>query len=61
MTPANYSYVSYPDYEYNYGFLYEMPFWNATRHTRNMSYDLRGDIPPLFYPTGPWNQSPRMF
>lgn len=30
------------------------PWWNSTRHTRNSSYDLRGDIPPYHYYTGPW-------
>jgi hypothetical protein len=30
------------------------PWWNSMRHTRNMSYDLRGDIPPYRYNTGPW-------
>jgi hypothetical protein len=35
-----------------------LPWWNSTRFTRNMSYDLRGDIQnPIFY-TGPWNISP---
>ena len=35
-----------------------LPWWNSTRFTRNMSYDLRGDIQnPIFY-TGPWNRSP---
>ena len=44
---------SYPPSNY---FMY--PFWNAsTRHTRNMSYDLRGDVPiPPSY-VGPWNIS----
>lgn len=23
---------------------YIQPWWNSTRHTRNMSYDIRGDI-----------------
>ncbi len=30
------------------------PWWNSMRHTRNMSYDLRGDIPPYQYNNGPW-------
>lgn len=30
------------------------PWWNSMRHTRNMSYDLRGEIPPYRYNTGPW-------
>jgi hypothetical protein len=33
------------------------PWWNSTRHTRNMSYDLRGDIPTSYYPVGPWLNS----
>lgn len=34
------------------------PFWNAsTRHTRNMSYDLRGDIPIMNQALMPFNMS----
>ena len=37
------------------------PLWNyPTRHTRNMSYDLRGDVPIWPYYIGPWLQSPRL-
>jgi len=36
----------------------QMMWNNGTRFTKYMSYDLRGGIPPIFYPTGPWNQSP---
>lgn len=37
----------------------QFPFWNTQiGTTRNMSYDLRGDIPPHLYYTGPWNISP---
>ena len=34
-----------------------LPWNNSTRFTRNMSYDLRGDVylPPYY--TGPWNNS----
>lgn len=35
-----------------------MPWWNSTRSTRNMSYDLRGDIPIVPSYVGPWNNSP---
>lgn len=36
-------------------------WWNSTRSTRNMSYDLRGDIPiPPSY-VGPWNISSYAF
>jgi hypothetical protein len=34
-----------------------LSWWNSTRHTKNMSYDIRGDIPPFSYYTGPWNNS----
>lgn len=34
-----------------------MPWWNSTRHTRNMSYDLRGDVPITPSYVGPWNNS----
>ena len=39
--------------------LYPMQFtWNnPTRFTRNMSYDIRGDILPFYYFVGPWNNS----
>lgn len=35
-----------------------LPWWNSTRFTRNSSYDIRGDIPPILYDVGPWNISP---
>lgn len=35
-----------------------LPWWNSTRFTRNMSYDIRGDIPPIHYDIGPWMVSP---
>lgn len=42
-----------------YDVMYPEMMWNnQTRFTKYMSYDLRGGIPPIFYPTGPWNQSP---
>lgn len=31
-----------------------LPFWNSTRDTKNMSYDIRGDIPPFYHPVGPY-------
>lgn len=37
------------------GFYY---FNMPTRSTRNMSYDLRGDISPIHQYVGPWNMSP---
>lgn len=37
------------------------PIWNMpTRYTRNMSYDLRGDVPIIPYHPGPWLLSPLM-
>jgi len=35
-----------------------LPWWNSTRDTSGMSYDIRGDIPPFRYPVGPWLNSP---
>ena len=41
-------------------FYNELPFWNMqVGTTRNMSYDLRGDIPIPIGPVGPWLNSPR--
>lgn len=37
------------------------PWWNATRHTRNMSYDLRGDVYIRPYDVGPWYNSPLIY
>lgn len=34
-----------------------LPWWNSTRDTKNMSYDIRGDVPPFRYPVGPWLNS----
>ena len=32
--------------------------WNMTsRHTRNMSYDIRGEVENPYFNTGPWNNS----
>ena len=33
-------------------------WWNSNRSTRNMSYDIRGDIPFFHSYVGPWNISP---
>ena len=35
-----------------------LPWWNSTRGTKNMSYDLRGDVPIIPYYVGPWYNSP---
>ena len=37
-----------------------LPWWNSTRNTRNMSYDIRGDVPidVQFIPT--WYASPHI-
>ena len=37
---------------------YLQPWWNSTRHTHNMSYDIRGDVHNRFSYTGIWNLSP---
>lgn len=37
----------------------EYPFWNSTRQTTNMSYDVRGDIPIPKTFISIWNKSPR--
>ena len=34
-----------------------LPWWNSTRDTKNMSYDLRGDIWPNYRYVGPWLNS----
>jgi hypothetical protein len=52
-------------YKYRYGYptyfkgsYVGLPFWNIpTRTTRNMSYDLRGDVPIRHSYVGPWNIS----
>ena len=42
----------YPVYYYTYP-----PYWGyQTGTTRNMSYDLRGDIPIPYHQVSPWNQ-----
>ena len=38
-----------------------LPWWNSTRDTKNMSYDIRGDIPPIHHPVGPWNIAPSAY
>ena len=30
------------------------PFWNSTRHTRNMSWDIKGDVPIRYDYQGPF-------
>ena len=45
---------------YHYPLLGSCPWWNSTRFTRNMSYDLRGDEVPYPYYVGPWWVSPRI-
>lgn len=50
-----------PSFEPDYAWLSQhnlLPWWNSTRRTRNMSYDLRGDVPIVPYYVGPWNNSP---
>lgn len=37
------------------------PWWNSTRHTRNMSYDIRGDPILQYYEIGPWLKSSLIF
>ncbi len=36
------------------------PFWNSQRSTRNMSYDLRGDVPIPYFMNLPFNMSSRV-
>jgi hypothetical protein len=38
-----------------------LPWWNSTRHTRNMSYDLRGDVPIYNITSVPFYQSPLIY
>ncbi len=35
-----------------------LPWWNSTRHTRNSSWDIRGDVPIVSHYVGPWLNSP---
>lgn len=34
-----------------------LPWWNSTRDTKNMSYDIRGDVWPNYRYVGPWLNS----
>jgi len=48
-----------PFYDY-YDTHTDFPFWNTQLGSRrNMSYDLRGDIPIPYSYTGPWNNPSR--
>ncbi len=38
-------------------FYHPRPQWYYPRSTRNMSYDLRGDVPIYRHSVGPWMQS----
>ena len=52
--------IPYPYYSNPHYFRYPFsryPFWNTTRSTTNMSYDLRGDVPLSYTYVGPWNNS----
>lgn len=59
--PDNSMVYYYDPRSYQVGFMSGnglLPWWNSTRHTRNMSYDPRGGINvPINY-VGPWNISP---
>ena len=33
------------NYVCNCNYKYLSPWWNSTRHTRNTSWDIRGDVP----------------
>ena len=56
-----YDYFYYPKYvNYNDYTNYEQPFWNSTRHTRGMSYDLRGDVPIPYFMNLPFNITERV-
>ena len=37
-----------------------LPWWNSTRDTTNMSYDIRGDVTPIHYDVGPFWVSPHI-
>lgn len=51
-----YGYDNYDDYD---GYT-NYPFWNVQLGSRrNMSYDLRSDVPIKYTYTGPWLQSSR--
>lgn len=57
--------VTHDEYDYEYitpsvGWLSQrglLPWWNSTRDTKNMSYDIRGDIYPRSTYVGPWLNS----
>jgi hypothetical protein len=50
-------YLPYPYSTYSRRYPYYGIWWQPTRSTRGMSYDLRGDVPiPSTY-IGPWNIS----
>ena len=57
--------VTHDDYDYAYitpsiGYLSRhglLPWWNSTRDTKNMTYDIRGEIYPRAHPVGPWLNS----
>ena len=52
--------LRYPYYNNPHYFRYpysRYPLRNITRSTRNMSYDLRGDVPISYTYVGPWNNS----
>ncbi len=52
---ANYPTQTWPAQNYQ---IDNLPWWNSTRHTRNMSWDIRGDVPITSYYVGPWHNSP---
>lgn len=53
-----YGYNMHRGYPFHYRTHTNFPFWNMQLGTtRNMSYDLRGDMPIHRTPTGPWLQS----
>jgi len=56
-SPKIENYVYVPDAS-DYLYYPYYPYWNAsTRHTRNMSYDLRGDVPITQQAWFPFNMS----
>lgn len=55
LIAINYNYIN--EKFDNYYFFNYLPWWNTTRNTRNMSYDLRGD-PLIIQPQQfVWNNS----
>lgn len=75
IAPVNWKGVNWFDYHHLYSPIvtpsdtwlarnHMLPWWNSTRHTRNSSWDIRGDVRPKGYyisPVGPWHNTPHAY